>query len=164
MKYIFFATLVLTFAACRQPEGDSKVLQDRIDNLEKKLSDSYKPGLGEFMSAIQVHHAKLWFAGSSQNWRLADFEIQEIKESLDDIQKYCADRTEVKSIPMLTPAVDSVTQAILHKNNDSFKSGFVFLTNTCNSCHQSTNHEFNVIRIPDNPPFSNQVFKNEPSR
>jgi len=50
---------------------------------------SYKPGFGEFMGGIQVHHEKLWFAGTNQNWKLAGFEIHEIKESMDDIRKYC---------------------------------------------------------------------------
>ena len=39
------------------------------------------------MSGIQVHHEKLWFAGTAKNWRLADFEIHEIMEAVDDIAK-----------------------------------------------------------------------------
>ena len=35
------------------------------------------PGFEEFMSNIQAHHAKLWFAGQNHNWKLADFEIHE---------------------------------------------------------------------------------------
>ena len=65
--------------------------------------DNYKPGLGEFMSGIQVHHAKLWFAGTAANWKLADFEVGEIKETLDDVEKYCTDRPELASLPMIHP-------------------------------------------------------------
>ena len=43
----------------------------------------YEPGLGEFMMATQLRHAKLWFAGKSHNWDLAAYEIDEIKEGLD---------------------------------------------------------------------------------
>ena len=37
--------------------------------------DSYAPGLGEFMTATQLRHAKLWFAGKENNWDLAAYEI-----------------------------------------------------------------------------------------
>ena len=33
--------------------------------------ESYAPGLGEFMTATQLRHAKLWFAGRMNNWDLA---------------------------------------------------------------------------------------------
>jgi hypothetical protein len=127
--------------------------------LQQKLENTYKPGLGEFMSGIQVHHAKLWFAGQERNWKLAGFEIGEIKETLEDIKQYNTDRPELKSLPMIEPALDSITNAIQQKNPELFRSSFVLLTNTCNNCHRATKHEFNVIKIPDNPPFSNQDFK-----
>src|SRR5271169_1744670 len=46
--------------------------------------EPYEPGLGEFMTATQLRHAKLWFAGKSNNWDLAAYEIDEIKEGLED--------------------------------------------------------------------------------
>jgi hypothetical protein len=44
----------------------------------------HEPGLGEFMTATQLRHAKLWFAGKQHNWDLAAYEIDEIKEGLED--------------------------------------------------------------------------------
>jgi hypothetical protein len=116
------------------------------------------------MSGIQVHHEKLWFAGKNENWKLADFEVHEIKEALDDIQNYCQDRPEIRSLPMITPPLDSVVSAIAQKNSLAFKNSFTVLTSSCNSCHQATKHEFNVIKIPDSPPFSNQEFRPEPNK
>ena len=49
--------------------------------------EPYAPGLGEFMTAIQLRHAKLWFAGRAKNWDLAGYEIDEIKEGLEDAAK-----------------------------------------------------------------------------
>lgn len=100
-------------------------LQNRVDSLEQKLNDSYKPGFGEFMSGIQEHHSKLWFAGQNQNWKLADFEIHEIMEAVDDIQKYETDRPENKLIKMIEPAIDSVNRAISQKNQAQFKRSFI---------------------------------------
>ena len=59
MKYLFvFLTIIILFA-CNQEDSNRKALQNQIDNLQSKLDDSYKPGFGEFMSSVQVHHNKL---------------------------------------------------------------------------------------------------------
>src|SRR5690348_11640756 len=103
MKRFLFFCSSLILLSCSQQTNSTKELQVRIDSLEKKLSNSYKPGLGEFMSGIQVHHAKLWFAGQNQNWELADFELHEIMEALDDIKNFNTDRPEIKSLTMIYP-------------------------------------------------------------
>jgi len=161
MKTFISCTTLLLLAACTQPAADTVRLQLQIDSLQQKLVNTYKPGLGEFMSGIQVHHAKLWFAGTAGNWDLSDFETKEIRESLDDIESYCADRPEVKSLPMIKPALDSIDEAIKRKSSSRFKASFVLLTNTCNSCHRATHHEFNVIQVPLTPPFTNQRFEKQ---
>ena len=155
-------TLTILFAfglfSCNQPTDNTTVLQNRIDSLEKKLANTYKPGIGEFMSGIQAHHIKLWFAGQNQNWKLADFEVSEITGTIEDIKNYRAEQKESKLIGMITPALDSINNAIQQKNPALFKSSYLLLTNTCNNCHIATNFEFNVIKIPETQPFSNQDF------
>jgi hypothetical protein len=159
---------LIALAACNRPDANNSApearidsLQKKLDSLQKKLDEAYRPGLGEFMSGIQVHHAKLWFAGTAGNWKLADFEVGEIKESLDDIAKYCTDRPEVASLPMIRPPLDSIDAAVAAGHQEAFRSAFTQLTATCNSCHRATKHEFNVIRVPDTPPFTNQVFSKQ---
>ncbi|TDW96732.1 hypothetical protein [Dinghuibacter silviterrae] len=158
MRRLILATLVLVGAGCAQPSTDNSILQSRIDSLQSKLDNAYAPGLGEFMMGIQEHHAKLWFAGTSGNWKLAAFETGEIKETLDDVRKYCTDRPEITQLPMIDPALDSVNAAIGRQHVAGFKSAFVLLTSTCNNCHLATKHEFNVIQIPVTPPITNQVY------
>lgn len=159
MKNVFFCLATLMGLSCNQPSISNLALQKKIDSLQTEISNAYKPGLGEFMSQIQVHHAKLWFAGKEGNWQLANFEIGEIREALDDIPKYCADRPEVKSIGMIMPSMDSLSNAVKEKDESKFKNGFILLTATCNDCHKATNHGFNVIKIPEVPPVTNQFFK-----
>ena len=159
MKRLIFFGIPILLAACNQQSGNTKQLQDQVDSLRSKLNNSYTPGLGEFMSGIQMHHAKLWFAGSNKNWKLADFEINEIREALEDIQKFNRDRAEVKSIGMINPALDSVSNAIKQQDQQLFKTSYKLLTGTCNNCHRATGHEFNVITIPTSVPVSNQDFK-----
>lgn len=159
MKYRFaFILLAVAMSSCNQSADNNTILQTRIDSLEKKLATTYKPGFGEFMSSIQVHHAKLWFAGQNKNWALADFEIHEIMEAVENIQHYQKERKESEKVVMLNPALDSVNAAIVKKDLVQFKSSYVLLTNTCNNCHHAVQFEFNVVTIPDKPPFSNQIF------
>jgi hypothetical protein len=150
---------VFLFPGCRQPgTGERQKLEARIDSLQQALDNAYRPGLGEFMSAIQAHHEKLWFAGRNENWELADFEIHEIQEALDDISSYCKDRPEIQFLPMLRPAIDSLNISIGQKNGASFRQHYLLLTHTCNNCHQATHHAFNVIRVPESSGFPDQEF------
>ena len=55
------------------------------------------PGLVEIMMATQSHHAKLWLAGHARNWDLADYQIDELKEGLEDAAKHIPD---YKGIPV----------------------------------------------------------------
>jgi hypothetical protein len=157
MKRPFFPLLLIILAACNQPK-DIKQLQAQIDSLQNTSDNSYKPGFGEFMSAIQMHHAKLWFAGANNNWKLANFQMHKIQGYLGAIQQFNTDRPEAIAIRMINPAIDSVSNAIKQQNQQLFKSSFMLLTNTCNNCHRATQYEFNVITIPANPPVSNQNF------
>jgi hypothetical protein len=159
MKIYVSAVILCLLAACGQPAADTANLQSQIDSLKHKLDKSYRPGLGEFMSGIQVHHAKIWFAGTAGNWALTGFEIGEIRETIDDIQANCTDRPEIAFLPMIKPALDSLDAATKNKSIPQFRSSFILLTNTCNNCHRATRHEFNVIQIPTSPPFNNQSFQ-----
>jgi hypothetical protein len=158
LKLIAFLIVVILLS-CNDSSKQVQQMQAKIDSLQKQLGNEYRPGLGEFMLGLQLHHAKLWFSGQNQNWPLADFEVHEILESLDDIRQFCVDRPEVKAIGMINPAIDSVNHAIQQKDPSSFKRGFFLLTNTCNDCHKATNHGFNVVTIPNNLPVVNQDFK-----
>lgn len=158
MKQAFILFLAVAFFSCNQQAAETQTLQKRVDTLERKLADTYKPGFGEFMSAIQAHHSKLWFAGQNKNWKLADFEIHEIMEAVEGIQKYETERKESQKIVMINPVLDSVNSAIQQENPVLFKSRYILLTNTCNDCHRATDFDFNIVKVPDAQPFSNQDF------
>ena len=152
---VVVSALILFIAACHGHGGGKK---DGIDT--GVAIPPYAPGLGEFMLGIQSHHIKLYYAGKAGNWQLAAFELKEISEARGDIEKYCADRPEVKSLSMLQPGMDSVQATINGQNTVRFKKAYSLLTAECNSCHRSTKHAFNVVKIP-NPkanPYVDQDF------
>src|SRR5690606_28494182 len=101
----------------------------------------------------------LWFAGQNENWKLADFEVHEIMEAIEDIQKFQSGRKETQMIEMIIPPLDSINNAIRQKDSGLFESSYILLTNTCNKCHRAADYEFNIVKIPETSPFSNQDFK-----
>jgi hypothetical protein len=163
MKHFILIGCCFFLFSCMQNTGVSNAANQQIDSLNKLVQqlkkERYKPGLGEFMGGIQMLHAKLWFAGINQNWKLANFEMDEIKETLGFIKEFETDRPETKNLTMLNPALDSLNLAIETKNILAFKNSFRQLTNTCNSCHRISNFEFNKITIPSAAPVVNQDFK-----
>lgn len=148
---------ILSFTSCNNNKTEK--LQSEIDTLKTEIKNTYKPGLGEFMLAVQTHHAKLWFAGINENWSLADFEVGEIIETFDNAIKYLPERVETKDIPMIYPALDSLQLSIKNKDLKMFTTDFKTLTQTCNDCHKAVHFEFNVIKTPTSEPVSNQEFK-----
>ncbi|MCX6290785.1 MAG: hypothetical protein NT126_03380 [Bacteroidetes bacterium] len=147
---------------CSQPTTKPQPSTSNPDSLAtqlEELREKYRPGLGEIMGGIQTHHAKLWFAGINNNWKLADYEIAEIKERIEEAAEIETNRPEVKTISMIYPAIDSVANSIRQQNLAAFKNNFQVLTNTCNTCHVANHFEFNVITIPTAPPVYNQDFK-----
>jgi len=122
----------------------------------------YEPGLGEFMMATQLRHAKLWFAGKSNNWALAAYEVDEIKEGLEDAAKYHANNDGVPVAELIKtiidPRLEQLEKAIEGKSNTQFAAAFDELTNGCNSCHAKAGKGFIRIQRPTAPPVSNQNF------
>jgi hypothetical protein len=147
---------VLFFASCNNSKTEN--LQKEIDSLKTKITNCYKPGLGEFMLTVQTHHSKLWFAGINDNWPLADFEVGEIKETLDNAIKFLPERKETKDIPMIFPALDSLQASINNNDLRMFTKSYKMLTKTCNACHKAVHFEFNVIKTPTSEPVSDQEF------
>ena len=165
MKYTTYRLIcriyftVLFFFSCRQTPNDAVSLQPEIDSLKLRLMKIYTPGMGEIMTTIQLHHAKLWFAGIHQNWPLAKFELGDIESGFAKLQQFHGEQPEAKIAPMIMLPLDSVNAAIEMKNQAGFRKSFMFLTNTCNSCHQAVKRPYNVIIIPKDPPVTNQKFE-----
>ncbi len=159
MKQAFIILFSTALISCNQETSSGKVSDTGVDSSHHAMNEAYKPGFGDLMGIIQVHHNKLWFAGENENWKLADFEVHEISEAIDDIKDLQKGRKESAMLDMLQPSLDKIDTAVGQKNLSLFKQGYVLLTTTCNNCHRQTNYEFITIKIPESPPFSNQEFK-----
>jgi hypothetical protein len=127
--------------------------------------EPYKPGLGEFMTATQLRHAKLWFAGKKKHWNLAAYEIDEIKEGLEDAARLYPTFDGVPVAEMIKtiidPRIEELEKAVRAKSSARFSVAFDDLTSGCNSCHAGANKPFIRIQRPTESPLTNQNFAPE---
>lgn len=127
--------------------------------------EPYQPGLGEFMTATQLRHAKLWFAGNQSNWDLAAYEIDEIKEGLEDAARLFPTFDGIPVAEMIKtiidPRIEELEKAVRAKSSTKFTAAFDELTNGCNSCHAGASKPFIRIQRPIASPLTNQNFAPE---
>jgi hypothetical protein len=122
----------------------------------------YTPGLGEIMSLQQMRHSKLWSAGEAENWPLAAYELDELKEGFEDASTFDAEHEGqpiAGLIKSITPApLTQLEAAIKAKSPARFAAAFDQLTAACNNCHQSADKGFIHIQRPTTSPYTNQDF------
>jgi len=126
--------------------------------------EAYAPGLGEIMSATQMRHLKLWFAGQAENWPLASYEIDELEEGFADAARFhpthkSAPRPLTELVPQFTDGpIAALRAAVAHRSTAEFAAAHDALTQGCNGCHAAAGFAFNVVRRPTANPYSNQEF------
>lgn len=113
--------------------------------------------LGDIMTATQLRHIKLWFAGKRQNWELAVYEVEQIKGSLGDAAQLYLD-IPVEHVANTMGPIQLIHDAIEAKDSTKFGKAFNDLNAACNACHQAIGRGFIVIQVPTASPFSDQSF------
>ena len=142
-------------------------LQDSVFRLQLQM-DSLKqqvPGLGEYMSAIQLHISKLWFASKASNWELASYELGELGEAIDGAKALHVSRNNVSITPVLQSLeqtqIPLLEQSVRSKQQKVFLSAYNQTLEACNGCHQAAGYKFIHVIIPTAPPVTNQLWKLE---
>jgi hypothetical protein len=124
----------------------------------------YVPDLGAMMGMQQMRHVKLGLAGDAGNWKLAAYELGELKDGFDEIVQY--HKTHKESPVPIDEAVETImkepmselAKAIEKKDKAEFRKTYDTVTDGCNACHQATNYGFLVIVRPKSNPYPNQSF------
>lgn len=159
MRQLIFIISTTFIISCNSNDNQKiQELQSQLEKQQELLDNMYKPGFGDLMGSLQNHHNKLWFAGTNENWELADFAMHEIEEIVEDIKDIHADREETQSIFIIEPSIESMEKAIDEQNIEDFKNEYIVLTNACNTCHKATGYEFISIQTPTLPSYTNQDF------
>jgi hypothetical protein len=125
----------------------------------------YTPGLGEIMTLTQMRHTKLWFAGQAGNWPLAAYEMDELREGMEDaVVFHPTHKDSPLPIPdlidkIMTVPIKQLSDAVEAKDSKQFVKAFDELTSACNQCHMAANFGFNVVTRPTANPYTNQNFQ-----
>ncbi len=117
-------------------------------NLEQRLKtlEAAAPGVGEIMSSVQRHFAKLYFASEARNWELARRGVS------------IAGMVDAFKNTQLVSLLDAVEM----KDRRMFREAYQESMLMCNTCHQATGRAFIAITVPTNPPVSNQRWELPP--
>ena len=135
------------------------------DSLKRMQADAQTakdlaPGLGEFMTTIQLHAGKLWFAAKATNWQLAEYELDELKETMEAAKALNAEKNGVK----ISNVLDSVLQtqiaqladSVKHRSSSDFQKSYDETLAACNGCHMEAGYKFIQVIRPSAPPITNQ--------
>jgi hypothetical protein len=156
MRPIVAAVAAAAMFASLAANAQEKSASQKSASQEPALQDEpYQPGLGEIMALQQMRHIKLWFAGHTGNWPLADYEIGELNEGFDDVDKLLGSGIVQQHVGA---PIATLQKAVDAKDSAAFAAAFDSLTAGCNACHHALDHPFIVIARPTLLPYSNQVF------
>jgi hypothetical protein len=141
------------------PSAEIAALKKEIAELKKS---AYHPELGEQMLGIQIRHARLWFAGEAQNWNLAAFELQELKEAFDAVVEQNPEHAIFQPqrladiLPAMTKGpITALRDSIDHSSKPEFEKAFDALSAGCTGCHHIAGNDFLVIQRPSTPLLDN---------
>jgi hypothetical protein len=175
-RYIAITLLIVVlsfqFVSLSGSRKESERLSERITRLADSLAfglrelDSLRaqaPGLGDYMSTIQLHAAKLWFAGQASNWPLAKYEHDELRETIEAAEALHARKNNVDVSAVLQSVRQTqlplVERAISRKSPGAFKDAYSQTLSACNGCHRPAGYEFIHIIPPTREPVTNQRWK-----
>jgi hypothetical protein len=159
MKPIFAALTATMMLAALAAHAQEQPKSSQQGEAPQAAAEPYEPGLGEIMALQQMRHIKLWFAGRAGNWPLADYEIGELNEGFDEVNKMLGGDTVKKEVGAPIAALQKVIEG---KDRAAFTRAFDKLTAGCNSCHHQLERGFIVIQRPTTLPYSNQSFATRP--
>jgi cytochrome c553 len=121
------------------------------------------PGLGDYMSTIQLHAAKIWFAAQALNWNLAGYELGELKETFDgaDALHVMKNKVDISGViqSVKNTQIETLESAVRQKNLTGFVSGYRQTLEACNACHGAAGYGFIHVKIPSAEPVTNQIWK-----
>lgn len=181
MKKYFLAVIavlgVLAYSARYSMAGDGIQEQDwksAVASLRDSVRDlravvdslrQQSPGLGEYMTTMQLHAAKLWFAVKESNWDLASYEAGELDETMDGAAALHVFKNNVNIAGVLQSVQQTQILSLKHsldaKDRKHFSVAYKQTLEACNGCHTSAGYKFISIIPPTREPVANQKWSKQ---
>src|SRR4030095_5180886 len=120
---------------------DGGTLQESLKRLQAELATEKElaPGLGEYMTTIQLHMGKLWFAAKASNWELANYELDELKETMEAAKSLNVEKNGVKISAVLDSVLQTqvaqLAESIKRDSPAEFQKSYDETLSACNGCH-----------------------------
>lgn len=161
--FVGLATVFVTAATLRSrpapAAGAEDINHEALENRIKAL-EGLIPDQAHIMADVSEHFTNLWFAGTAENWPLADFYLNETKSHLHwavrriPVRKDSRGR-DVNLVNILDAFEKSqltqLKQVIDHKNKDGFERIYKETLTACYACHKASDKPFLRPRVPDEP-------------
>lgn len=124
----------------------------------------FKPAMDDLMTMlVQPRHIRLYYAGEAKNWRLAGFEVNELRGALARIGRtipnYRNINVDTAVAAIFADKLKAVDAAVKGADLAQFNTAFGEMTAACNDCHKGMEHPFLVIKTPDAGSFPDQEFR-----
>jgi hypothetical protein len=111
------------------------------------------------MTTIQLHAGKLWFSAKAANWDLAEYELDELKETMEAAKGLNAEKNGVKISNVLDSVLQTqvahLAESIKRKSSTEFQKSYDETLSACNGCHTESGYKFIRIVRPSAPPVTN---------
>jgi len=143
-------------------QAETAPLQEALKRAQADLeiAKQLTPGLGEYMTTIQLHAGKLWFAAKALNWELAQYEVDELKETMEAAKALNAEKNGVKISGVLDAVLQTqvaqLAASIKRKSPAEFQQAYDETLSACNGCHTEAGFKFIHVVRPTAPPVTNQ--------
>jgi hypothetical protein len=146
-------------------DAGAGAVQESLQRLQADVANAKElaPGLGEYMTTIQLHAGKLWFAAKAASWELAAYELNELEETMETVKKLNVEKNGVKISnvmdAVLQTQIAQLEKSIKQKNQAEFQHAYDETLSACNGCHTESGHKFIQIIRPSAPPVTNQKWE-----
>jgi heme exporter protein D len=158
-------TIVFLLVKVVKNDHELAALQDLLKRAQSDLAATKEsaPGLGDYMTTVQLHAGKLWFASKASNWELAEYELGELKETMEAAKTLNAEKNGVKISNVLDSVLQTqiaqLAESIKRKSQAEFQKSYDDTLSACNGCHTESGYKFIHITRPTAPPVTNQNWK-----
>ena len=152
---------IVALAKTSSLKSENEHLKGKLESMNKAGSKEHIE-LAVYMSYIQTHFSKLYFAGKANNLPLSKFYVHEINESFETI----VDANVVDEGHNISALAKQFGEGPFHrfektieeKGLANFENIYSDLINNCNGCHLTTEHSYINIVVPVDPPVGNQNY------
>lgn len=158
--YLYAGAVIILLIGLWIQNTEIRDLSEKNEQALAAVRDSLKNVQTELAAAKNLHLGKLWFAAKASNWELAQYEFDELSETMESAKSLHA----VKNGVNISNVLDSVLQtqiaqldeSIRRQNQSDFQKAYDETRSACNGCHEQSGHKFIHIVGPTAPPVTNQ--------